>query len=57
MAAKIARLAVRPPFGLPEGAGGCRHIATVLHEGPNSANIHVSSGAIRGIPVVEEMKL
>ena len=45
---KIAKLASRPPLGCPRW-GGCRHLATVLHLGPTSPNIHASPRAVRGI--------
>ena len=46
MPEKTARSTPRPPFELPRGS-----LSAVLREGRESANIHISSGAIWGIPV------
>jgi hypothetical protein len=42
MPEKMVRSDTRPPCGLPKGAGSDPHLATVLQEGPKSANIHAS---------------
>jgi hypothetical protein len=50
MPVKIARSAPRPAFGLLELLVAIQHLASVLLRGRKSANIHASSGVIRGIP-------
>jgi hypothetical protein len=47
---KIARFAARPPFGLSEVPVAVGTPRLPCRGGPESANIHVSSGAIWGIP-------
>jgi hypothetical protein len=37
-------------FGLPKGAGGRLHLASVLQEGRKNANIHARLAVIRVIP-------
>src|SRR5215510_4006655 len=51
MPVKIARSAPRPSFGLPVAAGSHPRLASVLQQGWESANIRLSLGVIRGIPV------
>ena len=51
MPVKLARSAPRPSFGLPELLVSHAHLASVLQQGRKSANIRVSLGVIRGIPV------
>ena len=50
MPGKMARSAPRPSFGLPELLVAVQHLASVLQEGRENANIYASSGVIRGIP-------
>jgi len=50
MPGEMARSTPRPRFELPEGLAAVYNLASVLQEGRKNANIHASSGAIRGIP-------
>jgi hypothetical protein len=50
MPGEMARSTPRPPFELPEGLAAVHNLTSVLQEGRKNANIHASSGAIRGIP-------
>ena len=50
MPAKIARSAPRPSFGLPELLVAIHISRQSCYKAGKSANIHASSGVIRGIP-------
>jgi hypothetical protein len=50
MPVKIARSAPRPSFGLPELLTAIHTSRQSCYQGRKSANIHASSGVIRGIP-------
>ena len=51
MPVKIARSAPRPSFGLPELLVAIHTSRQSCYKAGKSANIHASSGVIRGIPV------
>ena len=51
MPGKMARSAPSTAVRVARGAGIRPHLASVLQESRKSANIHASSGFIRGIPV------
>ena len=50
MPVKIARSAPRPSFGLPELLVAIHTSRQSCYKAGKSANIHASSGVIRGIP-------
>ena len=51
MPGKMTNSILRPPFRPPQVPAAVRSSASILREGRKSANIHVSSGVIWGIPV------
>ena len=55
MPVKIAKSAPRPSFGLPELLVAIHTSRQSCYKAGKSANIHASSGVIRGIPVEIEL--
>ena len=54
MPCKMTKSILRPPFRPPPGTGSRPQLASIVREGRKSANIHLSSGVIWGIPVDKE---
>jgi hypothetical protein len=57
MPVKIARSAPRPSFGLPELLVAIHTSRQSCYKAGKSANIHASSGVIRGIPAKDKITL
>jgi hypothetical protein len=57
MPVKIARSAPRPSFGLPELLVAIHTSRQSCYNTGKSANIHASSGVIRGIPAKDKITL